>query len=167
MSRYKNKDNFIKWLYLLFFGAIIFIVAKIYNYVTKDRDTSVDTQQALVLRSTLTNTEAKNIANQLFNSMNQFGTDEQMLFRALQNLTRFDFEKVYKMFGKKSYNGFTEVEFIQFDKQFKDLRYWLESELSKSFYKVIEKHMGNTTAFPLSHFNNTTFSESIEISLEP
>jgi len=160
-------SNFLKFIYAITIGVVVYLVYQIFKYVTKPVDTTVSVQELLILQSTLTNIQAKNIAKQLFNSMNQFGTDEQMLFSSLENLTRFDFEKVYKYFGRKSYNGFTEVEFIALEKQYKDLRYWMESELSDAFYGVIEKHIGNTTAFPLSHLNNTTFKESIQLSLEP
>jgi len=160
----KNKDNFIKWLYLLLFGVVVYILMQIYTLFTKNKDTSVKVQNVLILRSTLTNLEAEHVANELLISMDRMGTDEQQLFRALENLTRYDFEKVYKSFGLKAYNGFKEIDVFAFDKEYVDLRYWLESELSDEFYSVIETHIGKTSAFPMSHTNDTTFRNSIGLS---
>ncbi len=164
MFNFKSKNKYLTFIYnaliIIMGGFIVYLLYKIVIYFTKGIDTSVKYKKLLVLQSTLTNSEAQDIAKYLFDAMDRFGTLEDRILEALKPLTRADFEKVYVAFGKRAYvswfgteaNGWGKT----FDSFYHDLRYWLEEELSVDEYLMVAKMFGQTSAFPFGEAHNMT-----------
>lgn len=74
----------------------------------------------------ISNSVAQLKAKQLFDAMNQAGTNEAAMFNALKNLNGASLQKVYSAFGIKRYLGFAWTRYMGTDK---DLFGWFNAEL--------------------------------------
>jgi hypothetical protein len=147
---------------LLYIGGAIVIVAVGYSLVKKVQggigsvfkdktvgakdfiSVSVDTK-----KSTISDAEANNYANQLFNAMDGFGTNSNAIYTVLNKLqNKDDFRKVYNAFGKKSYyiDGSPTASAYIFGYSNLDLIEWLDKEVGYSnllTYNLIKKTIKN------------------------
>ncbi|MFL0108130.1 hypothetical protein [Tenacibaculum maritimum] len=85
--------------------------------------------------ASISDVEAKSIAEGLYNSMSGFGTDEDTIFDLLSGISSANFSKVYNAFGERYY--WHELGVWTDDSIFSnghkiDLFGWLRSELSSS-----------------------------------
>lgn len=66
------------------------------------KDTKVGSKKILSIQSK-SNNELQQIAEMQFAAMNQYGTDEDLLFNSLKDLNSKDMEKVFNYFGERDY----------------------------------------------------------------
>jgi len=90
---------------------------------------------------TLTDSEATLITQNIFNAMNKWGTDEDVIIRNLEKLqTKDDLLLIIKKFGVKPYNGTSmTVSKIRKSISSRDLNLngWLQAELSGDYLKHV------------------------------
>lgn len=83
--------------------------------------------------ATLTDLEAKSIAEGLYNAMGSFGTDEEKIYKLLKGISSANFSKVYNQFGQRLYwhelGVWTNDSVFSNDHSI-DLFGWLNSELT-------------------------------------
>lgn len=91
--------------------------------------------------STITDQEAKQKADTLYEAMNGMGTDEDMIFATLTGLTVADYNKVDSAFGYRSYNTYTGTSTGGINKY--PLKTWLKEELSSSDYITLKNNFPN------------------------
>ena len=89
-----------------------FIQNELPNIIVNDNSTPTDPD-------TISDNEAKMIANQLENAMKGFGTNESAMFNSIQCLNGASLKKVYAEFGQREYSG-----------TMMDLFGWFSEELS-------------------------------------
>ena len=75
---------------------------------------------------TISNNQAKLIADGLQSNMSGYGTDEQAMFNALQCLNGASLKKVYAEFGQRNYDGVNM-----------DLFGWFSGELSNTLFSTM------------------------------
>lgn len=82
---------------------------------------------------TISDNEAKIIANSLLDAMNRAGTDEDTLFNLIAPLSKDDLLTVYRKFGVKSYGlyGLVTSPADKFIGEHLTLIGWLKKELTK------------------------------------
>jgi len=80
--------------------------------------------------STITQFQSDNLAKDLHNAMDQFGTDEARIQSIFDQLTVNDALKVYNSFGLRSYDLIGVGGLPWVNKQ--NLAYWLNHELNKN-----------------------------------
>ena len=137
----KIENNF---LYLIIFAAIlIFIIggkiARALKYFLsfnwlKDSNQSASEQKVESMENsikksncTLTDTAAQSIADNLFNAMNDAGTNEELIYSEFLKIkTSDDMKLVYTKFGVKKYSWYGQF----FLGEFMDLNQWLHEELN-------------------------------------
>lgn len=81
--------------------------------------------------STINDSQADNISNGLFVSMNRYGTDEDKIFSLLKGIKKPDFNKVSNFFGNKPYSmefGMVGTPYIDSEIS---LLGWLNAELNE------------------------------------
>ncbi|CAA0190314.1 conserved hypothetical protein [Tenacibaculum maritimum] len=82
--------------------------------------------------ATITDLQAKSIAEGLYEAMYTYGTDEDRIYELLRGISPPDFSKIYNAFGIRPYNEFFgSWEISLFGLDF-DLLQWLSSELNDS-----------------------------------
>lgn len=83
---------------------------------------------------------AKEVANDLFLTMRELGTEEADIVSILKQVDESQFAKVFSAFGKKPYNKTTgnQYEVIGFPLKVYDLKVWLYEELSDADYKILK-----------------------------
>lgn len=95
--------------------------------------------------SSLTDIQASSIADVLHVAMNQYGTDEDSIFNAINGFTsESDYNKIYNAFGVRSYDpdfGFNAFHSLGEEH---NLSQWLHSELSSSEVESIKNQFGLT-----------------------
>ncbi len=99
--------------------------------------------QQEILKATLSQTEARRMAQGLYDAMEGFGTDEErikMIFEKIQN--KADFLMIYKEFGLRPYGDFGASDWL--DKKLssdRHLVYWLKEEISEDdiCYPIVKK----------------------------
>jgi len=119
-------NNFTPILYIG--GAIIVIVLikKLFSgFFNKSpftpSDITINTSQLSISQS-----QAMQIAQNLFDAMNRLGTDEKTLFDSITTLNSEDLKLVVKIFGLRSYFGHGYGAILGQDKS---LQGWLKAEL--------------------------------------
>lgn len=125
-------------------GAIVAIVLlrkvikSISSFGSEDRS-ALRPEEAKVddSKASISDSQAKVYANQLFDSMNGYGTDEDTIKGVFEKITPDDFKKVYNAFGRKPYTSTiigggtpTSTSMWLGDYQDADLIYWMRKELS-------------------------------------
>ncbi|MBF03229.1 MAG: hypothetical protein CMP76_08030 [Flavobacterium sp.] len=75
------------------------------------------------------------VAEILYKAMKDVGTDEDLIFNTLKNVSQVQFAKVIEAFGVRNYNTFTGNTFSLVKHS---LPVWLESELSESDYSTLK-----------------------------
>jgi hypothetical protein len=144
---------------LLYVGGAILIVAIGYTIVKKFqggfgsflKDKSVGAKEFTPVKvdatkSTISNEEANNFANQLFNAMDNYGTNEDVIYDILNKLQKKDdFRKVYNAFGRKSYyiDGSPTISAYIFGYNNLDLIEWFNEEVGWS--NPLTKNLINKT----------------------
>lgn len=93
--------------------------------------------------STLSDVQAKAIADRLHAAMQGMGTDEAAILSALEGLTENDFVKVYEAFGKRQYSLFWGNVGDPLTSDNHHLITWLTNELDESEIKEIQKVIPN------------------------
>ncbi len=96
-----------------------------------------------ILKATLSKSEARRMAQGLYDAMEGFGTDEERIkeiFERIQN--KADFLMVYKEFGLRPYGDFGADNWL--DKKLssdRHLVYWLKEEISEDdvCYNIVNK----------------------------
>ena len=123
---------------VLIVGIAIYIIAK----KLKGAAPVTDSIKVDATKTTITDTQATLIAQQLLDAMNQYGTDEKAIIDALTPLNQNDLLSVIKKFGIKPYNGQALAE-DWFSKNFASTNYdlagWLRAELSGSDLATVQK----------------------------
>ncbi|MDB0602888.1 hypothetical protein PL373_17470 [Tenacibaculum maritimum] len=90
--------------------------------------------------SVISDSVAKSLAEQVFNSMNQLGTNEVLLFDAFKGLNLGDFGKVYNFFGKRPFIEFigvgtnSDLLGVNFD-----LYGWIQHDLTTDEYLKLKR----------------------------
>lgn len=79
--------------------------------------------------NTISDTQARIIKDRIFDAMDRLGTDEDTVFRNLENLNGASLQKVYKAFGKVKYWAGEESGIVGNPT---DLFGWFEGEFSGS-----------------------------------
>lgn len=124
------KNNSISINVLLVTLAVFFIYQiwdKIFAFLNGSPLNNLST-----LGATLTDTQAQNKADSLYVAMHGYGTDEQKIYSELKDISRPNFNKVFKFFGKKIYSPELGLDgTILIDKN-QNLLTWLNEELNKS-----------------------------------
>ncbi|WP_417801092.1 hypothetical protein [Tenacibaculum sp.] len=89
-------------------------------------------------KSTLSDVQASAIAERLYTSMSNWGTDETAIFDIFRTLTKYDFAKVYEAFGERAYDNILGItgDFTDYNI---DLFGWLNHELTKSEYQKLRE----------------------------
>ena len=147
---------------LIYIGGAIAIVAIGYAIIRRVqggigsflKDKSVGAKefapvQIDVTRATISDAIANNYANQLFNAMKDYGTDNDVIYEILEKLqNKEDFRKVYNSFGKKSYYVYGEptVSAYVFGYSNLDLIEWLNKEIgykNSILYNLLKKTIKN------------------------
>lgn len=119
-------------------GAMVLILAYyIYKGLKKKSkgedgggsNVGIDTKPLDVSKSTLTNTQATQVAEKLFRYMNQFGTKESKLLEECKKYNGADLQKIFEAFGVRKYfvTGWSKVLGEQLN-----LFGWFGEELSGS-----------------------------------
>lgn len=80
---------------------------------------------------------AQNVADDLFEYMNQLGTDESGILQTLKSVTAAQFAKVVTAFGRKKYNTWLGNDSGYFLDTF-TLKQWLKNELSDNDYAILK-----------------------------
>lgn len=80
-------------------------------------------------QSRITKTMARNLAATLFNAMDRFGTDENAMFSAVQNLNGQELQEVFEAFGTPKYFAGTRGSIMG---SHINLFGWFDNELSGS-----------------------------------
>lgn len=93
--------------------------------------------------STLSDVQAKAIADRLHAAMQGVGTDEAAIMSALEGLTENDFVRVYEAFGKRQYSLFWGNVGDPLTSDNHHLITWLTNELNESEVKEIQKVIPN------------------------
>jgi hypothetical protein len=101
--------------------------AKIVNTPPEDGSTG---------QTAITNSVAQLKAKQLFDAMDQLGTNEAAMFNAVKDLNGASLQKVYSAFGIKKYLGFAWTNYIGTDK---DLFGWFNEELGGTDLKRMKE----------------------------
>jgi hypothetical protein len=85
---------------------------------------------------------AKKVSLELFDAMNQIGTDEDAIISNLRTVTPAQFIQVIKAFGKERYTDYLGYK-TSFGKE-RDLPYWLKAELSDQEYLNLKRKYPNS-----------------------
>lgn len=83
---------------------------------------------------------ASKTAQKLYEAMKEMGTDEDLIFTALQNVSQAQFGQVVTAFGVQSYNPSTgnQVNFTPWNLlKLYGLAYWLKNELESESYDTL------------------------------
>jgi len=132
-----------KFKYLLLGLIAVLVGVIVYMFTKKDDQSEVVTagENPNFPTSTLTTPRIKLLVTQLFDAMDGFGTDEAMIFSALEGLNPNDYKKLYDAWGNKPYDVITGGEApFEFISQGGDLTHWLAFELSVTDINKI-KHL--------------------------
>lgn len=113
-----------------------------YKFLKKDVPPKLDKNPKFP-NSSLTDVQAKGIAERLFNAMKGVGTDEAAIFSALNGLTENDFIKVYESFGKRQYSLFWGNVGDPLTSSNHHLITWLTNELDAPEVKQLQKVIPN------------------------
>ncbi|WDO13056.1 hypothetical protein MH928_17255 [Flavobacterium sp. WW92] len=121
-------------------GALVLIVAAYYAFKPKDGGSDTDPTGN---GNTVPDTGKFDpfvTATTLWKAMYQSGTNENMIFAALKNVSQAQFAQVIQKFGQLKYNPTlgNQVNLNPFsDLDRYDLQFWLENELSESSYETL------------------------------
>jgi hypothetical protein len=122
-------------IYVAIIIAVILIVRSLVKGVGQLQD-KVDTAilnktptSDTSTQTSISNAEARAIADRQWSAMDGFGTDENSLFASLKGLNGKDLQKVFTSFGKRPYFGIGGSVLFATDQ---DLFSWYSSELDKS-----------------------------------
>ncbi len=144
-SALAGTGNFLKgnWQPLLYVGgAVIGIVLlrKLVKSISSFGSVEPERPQEAVIddsKSTISESQARVYANQLFDAMNGYGTDEDTIRGVFEKLSPEDFKKVYNEYGRKMYTSTfigggtpTDTTIWLGDYENADLIYWLRKELN-------------------------------------
>lgn len=81
--------------------------------------------------ATITDQEAKQKAEILYNAMKDLGQEKEMIFATLQGLTNADFKKIFKAFGSRKYNTYSGTSYGAIYSY--NLITWLKEELGSEY----------------------------------
>ncbi len=119
-------SNPILWIIGIVLLGIIYIVTKSNGLPDPEEFEEYDSGG-----SSLTKAEARHKAELLYAAMKGMGTNEELVFQVLKDLSFADYGKVYNEFGKRYYNALVgEGGWNVFTGE-EDLNVWLISELTK------------------------------------
>lgn len=85
---------------------------------------------------------AKKVSLELFDAMNQMGTDEDTIISTLRTVTPSQFLQVIKAFGKERYTDYLGYK-TSFGTE-RNLQYWLKAELSSQEYLNLKRKYPNS-----------------------
>lgn len=130
---------------LLYVGGVVVaivilrkVVKSISSFGKEDRS-ALRPEEAKVddSKASISESQAKIYANQLFDSMNSYGTNESTIKGVFEKITPDDFKKVYNAFGRKPYTSTfigggtpTATSMWLGDYEDADLIFWMRKELS-------------------------------------
>lgn len=97
-------------------------------------------------QSTLTSADAKAYADILHAAMNQYGTDEDMIFQSLSGLNGEDYKAIFNAFGMRHYDVEFGLNLMGSWGEKYNLSTWLTNELNESELQVLKDQFG--TSFP-------------------
>ena len=83
---------------------------------------------------------ATTVATKLYDAMKEMETDEEAIIKALQPVSKSQFDQVIAKFGKRSYNATlgNQYNFNPFSSlPLQPLAFWLKNELSTSRYNFL------------------------------
>lgn len=145
----KVKENPKTTLYVVLGAVVLYTGYRVFSAINKATDTTVDDTVngtgGSTAGATITDQQAINYAQQLLDAMNWgrdtwilSGTDDDAILAIFQKLKNgADFNKIYKAFGEKDYDGYESPPdggiwnwTTQYTKR--NLVYWLKSELEDS-----------------------------------
>ncbi|OAB79747.1 hypothetical protein [Cochleicola gelatinilyticus] len=89
---------------------------------------------------TITKNQAKIAASRLLNAMNIVGTDVSTIYAVLEDKTAKDYALISNEFGEERYTGIAKGPWPN---KFRNLAYWLQSELSNNQYETLKQKMPN------------------------
>ena len=81
----------------------------------------------------ISNEQATIYSNQLFQAMQEFGTDEDVILGIFDKITSADFKKIYNLFGRKGHILGHNDEIFGFEY---DLVEWLNREIGNGYDKI-------------------------------
>lgn len=117
-------------LFIIQFKRISEFFSSLFSASTPVDQTVLDESGALI-----SDIRANSIAEALYNSMNQLGTDEAVIFESFKGLNDGDFAKVYNAFGLRPFIEFigvgTDDNMLGVNM---DLIGWLKHDLTSSEY---------------------------------
>ncbi|MCQ2232058.1 MAG: hypothetical protein MJZ30_09455 [Paludibacteraceae bacterium] len=123
----------------LAFGAYKIFVKKDKEKESADNILTETTDEINAKGTTITQAQAKEIANRLYNAMKDSGTDEDEIERLIigNKLTTEDLKMVVLAFGTKKYGTFGSPLFDWMDGTSLNLREWLKKECSSSLMEKL------------------------------
>lgn len=124
--------------------ALIFGAYKIFGSKDKEKESADNildktTDEINTKAKTITETQAHEIANRLYNAMKDVGTDEDEIEKLIigKKLTSEDLKMVVKAFGTRKYGTYGSPMFDFMGGTSLNLREWLDKECSSSLMKLI------------------------------
>jgi hypothetical protein len=115
---------------ILYIGGaivVIFLVKKIFGSIFNKYPSDPSNTVIVPSKLSITQAQGAQIAQNMFEAMNRFGTDEDTLFDSVTPLNSEDLKLVVKIFGLRSYFGHGYGAILGQDKS---LQGWLKAELS-------------------------------------